>query len=253
MNSPRKILLGRMALTALLLGPVLPYARGEEPPVTSPSPAPSATEETPALSASATPTPTPAPPAVRNVRISFLPPPLDGKISLGIYDAKGELVRVLHREASFDAFTVGADALVTKWDGKDDQGNDRPGGKYHARGFLVGPLKVDETPAAAESPVEANPSATVQVKLMPNPLNKSSGAMVDLAVAFDGSGVFLKTADGLPLMTVSPKSNLARVSIRKDGDKAVGLLLEENGTPARLRISNVDKMMAFDCGDFELK
>src|SRR6478672_11020473 len=39
------------------------------------------------------PAPSQSPPA-RNIRVSFLPPPLDGTISLGIYDAKGKLVRV---------------------------------------------------------------------------------------------------------------------------------------------------------------
>src|ERR1039457_7029880 len=82
-----------------------------------------------------------APPALsaspaRTVRISFLPPPLEGTISLGIYDANGQLVRVLHQESKLDEFTVGADALVTKWDGKNDDGEDLPPGKYHARGFL---------------------------------------------------------------------------------------------------------------------
>ena len=56
------------------------------------------------------------------MRISFLPPPLDGTISLGIYDAKGKLVRVLHREADINEFTIGTDALSTTWDGKNDAG-----------------------------------------------------------------------------------------------------------------------------------
>src|SRR5712692_764948 len=62
----------------------------------------------------------------RSVRISFLPPPLEGTISLGIYDSSGQLVRVLHQEAELDEFTVGADALVTQWDGKNDDGEDLP-------------------------------------------------------------------------------------------------------------------------------
>src|SRR5437762_13329365 len=40
------------------------------------------------------PSPSPSAPA-RNIRVSFVPPPLDGTISLVIYDAKGTLVRVL--------------------------------------------------------------------------------------------------------------------------------------------------------------
>ena len=81
-------------------------------------------------------------PAPRSVRVSFLPPPLDGTISLGIYDAKGKLVRVLHREADINEFEIGQDALSTKWDGKDDAGENVPAGKYSARGFVVGDLGI---------------------------------------------------------------------------------------------------------------
>ena len=90
------------------------------------------------------PGPTPTPPApARSVRISFLPPPLDGTISLGIYDAKGKLVRVLHREADINEFKIGADALSTTWDGKDDGGANVPAGKYSAHGFVVGDLGIE--------------------------------------------------------------------------------------------------------------
>src|SRR5689334_3154224 len=102
----------------------------------------------------ATPLPTDSPAAIplvtplattaptRNVRVSFVPPPLEGTISLGVYDSTGKLVRVLHEQESFDAFTVGADALQTRWDGKDDNDQDLPPGKYHARGYVVGPLQL---------------------------------------------------------------------------------------------------------------
>src|SRR6059058_3909398 len=111
----------------------------------SPSPIASATpEESPALSISpeesitAPPAPvqTPSASPARSVRVSFVPPPLEGTISLGIYDTTGKLVRVLHREAQLNEFTIGADALVTQWDGKSD-GEDLPAGKYRARGYLV--------------------------------------------------------------------------------------------------------------------
>jgi hypothetical protein len=93
-------------------------------------------QESPALEPAATP-------AARNIRVSFLPPPLDGTISLGIYDAKGKLVRVLHREADINEFKIGADALSTTWDGKDDKGENVLAGKYSAHGFVVGDLKVE--------------------------------------------------------------------------------------------------------------
>jgi hypothetical protein len=88
------------------------------------------------------PAPSPAPPA-RNIRVSFVPPPLDGTISLGVYDAKGKLVRILFREADVNEFTIGSDALSTTWDGKDDSGENVPPGKYSAHGFVVGDVKIE--------------------------------------------------------------------------------------------------------------
>src|SRR5204862_4481344 len=89
----------------------------------------------PTLTPLASPSPTSSP--TRSVRISFVPPPLEGTISLGIYDGNGRLVRILHQQADLNEFTICADALVTKWDGKNDDGEDLPAGKYHARGYVV--------------------------------------------------------------------------------------------------------------------
>jgi hypothetical protein len=90
------------------------------------------------------PSPTPTATATaRSIRISFVPPPLDGTISLGVYDANGKLVRVLFREADINEFTIGNDALSTTWDGKDDSGENVPPGKYSAHGFVVGDLKIE--------------------------------------------------------------------------------------------------------------
>ena len=115
----------RILLLASLVAAVA-LARGQEPP--SPSIAP--------------PTPAPAP-NPRVVRLQFAPPPIEGTISLGIYDAAGKLVRVLHREDDVSDFTAGHDALETTWDGNDDSGNPLPAGRYRARGYLVGDVKVE--------------------------------------------------------------------------------------------------------------
>ncbi|CAN5755230.1 hypothetical protein BH20VER1_BH20VER1_29180 [soil metagenome] len=79
----------------------------------------------------------------RSVRLSFVPPPMEGVINLGIYDAAGKLVRVLHREADLDAFEPGTDALITTWDGKNDAGEALPPGQYSARGYVVGEVEVE--------------------------------------------------------------------------------------------------------------
>jgi hypothetical protein len=227
----------------------------------SPSPTPSSiTEESPASSISPGESVTTSPPPgqtpsgspARSIRISFVPPPLEGKISLGIYDAKGKLVRILHQEADLNEFKIGADALVTQWDGKNDDGEDLPAGKYHARGYLVGPLKVEDLSQAAAPPPE-NPGANVKVKLMPNPLANDQRAIVELTAGFDSDGGYLKTNDGLPLFTISESPNLIRVLITKKGDKSVGFFQDDGAGLHQFRVLNVDQMMAFDCGEFELK
>ncbi len=246
------------AKTATLIAFLASAVFAQESPTPVPSPV---TEESPGFSISpaesVTPPPvpeqTPSASPARSVRISFVPPPLEGRISLGIYDAKTKLVRVLHQEADLNEFKIGADALVTQWDGKNDNGEDSPAGKYHARGYLVGPLKVEDLSQTAASPPENNSSANVRVKLAPNPLANDKRAIVELAAGFDSDGSYLKTNDELPLFTVNESPNLVRVSIMKNGDKSVDIWQTDGTGFHQFRISNVDQMLAFDCGEFELK
>ena len=223
-------------------------AFAQESPTATPSPTPAE---------SATPSPIleqmPSAPPTRTVRLSFVPPPLEGRISLGIYDGSGKLVRVLHQEAELNEFTIGADALVTQWDGKNDDGEDSPPGKYHARGYLVGHFKVEDLGQATASPVENNANGNVKVRLMPNPLANDERSIVDLGVGFDSDGSYLKTIDDLPLFTVSETPNLIRALIIKKSEKSVDVWQDDGTLIHQFRVSNVDKMMAFDCGDFELK
>ena len=83
----------------------------------------------------------PPPPKRPGVQITFLPPPLDGTLSLGIFTKAGKLVRTLHREARTKDFVVGLNGLITWWDGKNDAGAVAPAGKYFARGFAVGAVE----------------------------------------------------------------------------------------------------------------
>ena len=217
----------------------------ESPPATISPSATTPVSPTPSLSAT--------PETARSVRISFVPPPLEGAISLGIYDQSGGLVRVLHQEAKLDEFTVGEDALLTKWDGKNDDGENLPAGKYRARGYLVGRLKVEDVGKVANAPPDFNAAVTVQVKLMANPLANDERPIISLTVGFDDENSFLRTADGLPLFTVSRQPKLVRAAITKNSEKSIDVWQDDGSTVKQLRVSNVDKMMAFDCGDFELK
>ena len=162
-------------------------------------------------------------------------------------------MRVLNRQSTLDQFKIGADALVTQWDGKNDRGEDLPAGIYHGHGYLVGSLKVEDINQTAPSSAEKNSTTTIKVKLAPNPLANDRRAIVDLAGGFDSSGSYIKTNDDLPLFTVNESPNLVRVSIMKDGDKSVDIWQTDGTFSREFRVSNVDQMMAFDCGEFELK
>jgi hypothetical protein len=369
---------------------------------------------------------TPAPPTARNVRISFVPPPLEGTFSLGIYDSKGKLVRVLFREADINEFKIGQDALSTTWDRKDDAGDNVPPGKYSAHGFVVGDIKiegvgfffndwitsadaprfsrirslameddnlllgVDRVPLAAghvlyniasktpkwkENVRDAEPLTTIpgrngtrwviersdkdsstsevkqlsvsgdflrhlpvspddpqpkavaasmsedkiylleekgdsqrvrglslaatksetgeqpvsewkvdfekwiyahndfslvdgkpvakganadtperaKIKLRPNPLLNDDRVTVELAVGIDADGSFLKTADGLPLCTISETRALTRALLSLQGANALHVFQDDRAVVEQFRVSGVDQMMSFDCGGFELK
>lgn len=361
---------------------------------------------------------------------------MEGSISLGIYQADGKLVRVLHREAEIDDFEAGQDSLNTTWDGKNDAGNDLRAGKYHARGFVVGSLGVEgvgfffndwvtedqpvhiaringleiengvpllevelpgketasalcdsegnivttgearppsrgcettdltnltepiacapgrdgtrwvidrltkgspeteveqfstskevlrrlSVPAADPQPraiaasldtdtiflLEENantqrlrgltllatkqepeqsisdwkvdfeksivrhkdftiangepvlsggqmPPDKVAIKLQPNPLNKNAAATLEVAVGFDDAGSFLKTTDGLPLVSISDTAHLQRIVLTARPGNSVDVFQDDDAVVEQYRLSGLEEMMAFDCGEIELK
>src|SRR6266581_6855127 len=170
------------------------FAAGQESPSSTPAGSPTPEQ---------TPLPSPSASAVRTVQLRFVPPPMEGTISLGIFDSNDKLVRVLHREAKIDNFTIDENALRTTWDGKNDAGEDLPPGKYRARGYTVAESKIDNLGKEANSPNEA--SDHVSVKLVMNPLVNDTRSVVEIAVGLDADGDFLETTDGLPLRAISRK------------------------------------------------
>ncbi len=246
------------ATFALLIATVYSVALGQD----SPTPSPAATpEESPVLSVapfeSATPSPTPEQsPSVsplRSVRISFVPPPLEGTISLGIYDKTGKLVRVLQQQAQLNEFATGADGLVTQWDGKNDDDQDLPSGKYHARGYLVGSVKLQDLGGSSQPAMENEANAMVKVRLVRNPLRNEKKPVIELGIAFDSDGSYLKTSDGLPLFSVSETPKLTRAWIAKKSENAVDAWQDDGTQVHQFRVSNLDQMMAFDCGQVGLR
>ena len=117
---------------------------------------------------------------------------------------------------------------------------------------MVGPLKREDlgetSPPSIQ--IEAN---VVKVRLVRNPLRKDKRPVVELGIGSNGEGSYLKTSDGLPLFKVSEISNVTRAGIAAKSENAVDIWQDDGASVHQFRISNVDQMMAFDCGEFELK
>jgi hypothetical protein len=365
----------------------------------------------------------PSVPEQKGVQITFLRPPMDGTLSLGIYSIDGKLVRVLQREATEKDFVVGLNGFITHWDGKDDADKPLPPGKYFVRGYAVGELDIEgvgyfgndwivdedsprvrefgemkiagrelliaalngrkqtgimhhdletgklrfephEADAAAELPQQAKgvgettwaiakdgeipliiqrnaageslrelaptpgdpvpisiasvqdrdeiflaerndkqfrvrglrlketasaadgkkisnwevffskvarksdtysaiapllertppfvPAEKVHVKLVPNPLLQVAPAALNLSIAVDDDGSFLRTTDGLPLRRVTDTEHLLWAVIGPEG-KTLTLFQSDGAVVEEFRIGKLGNIMAFDAGEYELK
>jgi hypothetical protein len=238
-----------VAFVAIAAAQESPTPTPSPPPGESPSPSISPEQSVPT---SPTQDQTPSPSPARSVRISFVPPPMDGTISLGIYNQAGKIVRVLHQNAQLNDFAIGADALVTRWDGKDDGHQDLPSGRYRAHGYLVGPLKREDL-GETSPPSTQIEAKMIKVRLVRNPLRKDKRAVFELGIGFNSEGSYLETGDGLPLFKVSETPNVTRAGIAAKSENAADIWQDDGTSVHQFRVSNVDQMMAFDCGEFELK
>ena len=178
---------------------------------------------------------------------------MQGMVSLGIYDADGKLVRVLKQEADLDEFEIGDDGLSTRWDGQDDDGYDLPAGKYRAHGYVVAPMKVEPVPVGSDilgPPILETP---LHVRLVRNPLEKTDTPALDLDLGYDDENAYLKTGDGLPLITVANLGDVQSAAFINRSEQMLTILLRRPTDSLLVKVSPISKMMAFDCGALELK
>ena len=63
----------------------------------------------------------------------------------------------------------------------------------------------------------------------------------------------LKPRDGLPLRTISETPHLTRALLARPNENALDVFQDDGAVVEQFRISNLAEMIAFDCGDFELK
>lgn len=171
------------------------------------------------------------------VALTFTPPALEGDIVLGIFDARGGLVRTLRFERGSPALRIDTNGYIAQWDGRDEAGAACPAGRYAARGYVVGDQVSVEGEAfhfndwAAEDRIPAT-----GVKLLAWP---------------DALGVELATASGPRYAQIAPDGTLAVVAappaaagppsrwviVEEAGEKAVVLPGEGGEAVRRLRVA----------------
>jgi hypothetical protein len=179
------------------------------------------------------------------VQLMFIPPPMEGTVSLGIYDATGKLVRVLHAESPQTEFTAALNGLITFWDGKDDAGKMMPAGKYRARGYVVGAMDFEGVAFLGNDWVtDENSQRVRRVKAIS--LNTQGLLAGELDVGDLSGGVFGSGASDLPPqkpITVSAAIDQGRLLVKKDGiEKAV--LMADGETPLDVSVGFDDTLWA---------
>ncbi len=111
--------------------------------------------------------------AVEIVKAEVAPPPMDGTVSAGVFNEKGECVRVLLSHVSSDDVPSAMNGYLLAWDGKNDAGKEAPAGNYEFRGVVLGAIGLEGVAyhlndwIDPEAP-ENTPVATWGVLVLPN-------------------------------------------------------------------------------------
>ncbi len=175
-------------------------------------------------------------------QLLFVPPPVEGVISLGVYDNKGKIVRVLKKEAELDSFKSGSDGLVIDWDRNDSQGKPVPNGKYFARGVLIGDVKIEGVAFRLNDWVDSSDDPRIRKVLSATLLDPLRAAV--LAVAAQPEVVVLES-NGNRAKTISLAFNPLAIKAAGSNlllfDKAQVVLINatSGGEVSRLNLSNV--------------
>lgn len=71
------------------------------------------------------------------VRLTLAVPDSSGRISLGVFDPAGNLVRTLSEAQDLETFVIGLNGLIITWDSLNENGEPVSAGKYMVRGWFV--------------------------------------------------------------------------------------------------------------------
>lgn len=151
-------------------------------------------------------------------QLMFIPPPEDGVISLGVYDADGKLIRVLKRAADIDSFKSGLNGLFIDWDGQDSNGTPAPAGKYSAHGILVGEVNVSGQAYHLNDWVD--PSGALQVKRILSAAFLNGKSVSAFAEVQTGKALLIDPGNGTNHTAALPRDTN---SIKFDGAHIVAI------------------------------
>ena len=157
-------------------------------------------------------------------RFAVALPEMEGPVTLGIFSAQGNLVRLLHREATVDSIPAGLNGLLIGWDGKDDSGVDVPPGTYRARGLVHGPVIASALPVQ-----EGNGLCAFASDDYPTPLRVWN--------PFPGNHLtVLSASDALPLIFI-PRSPMGPIEPMSTRLPVTGIELQQGSKPGMAKLT----------------
>ncbi len=103
----------------------------------------------------------------------------------------------------------------------------------------------------AEPPFQ--PQEKVKIRLVTNPLERKAAHSLEIAVSIDPKGSLLRTADGLPLRTITDTPHLkwAVIGPAAGGTNGIVLFQSDGAVVEEFRVRKLANMMAFDAGRYE--
>ncbi len=213
----------------------------------------------------------PAPAKVCRFAVAL--PEMEGPVTLGIFSAQGNLVRLLYQDASVESIPAGLNGLIMSWDGRDEAGGDVPAGTYWARGIVHGPLSISRLPWSSRGEQFLFHKAS-QDFLMTGLWNPFLQNRITVMAAQDAlqekrslltitarrqENMILVEAEGLPLFSLPlgidkiPTEISLHHSLGVEGESgmAVLTLIRPEGSESTI-ISGLDHLVPLDAGSLEI-
>lgn len=199
--------------------------------------------------------------------------PSTGRITLGVFDKSGHLVRTLHALDGEEKFQVGLNGFISHWDGLDDSGKKVASGTYHIRGYQIGEVEVsgeafhfnDWISESGMPPVSGigdfevldGGDILLSAKTPSGPV-RLHASIKDGTLAVEKSPITDKTAPArqkLAELSGQPPGNFSSIDSSGDtilGAGATGVWISENGTaPRKIELTaHVESVSLTGAGSF---